>query len=43
MSYPEDTIGNELTLVSNHSDLLALLKNDAPEKYNDSFFETNLF
>ena len=40
MSYPEDTIGNELTLVNNHSDLLALLKNDAPEKYNDSFFET---
>lgn len=40
MSYPEDSVDNEFTLVNNHLDLLALLKNDAPEKYNDSFFET---
>lgn len=40
MSCPEDTVDNELTLVNNHLDLLTLLKNDAPEKYNDSFFET---
>lgn len=40
MSCPEDTVDNELTLVNNHSDLLTILKNDAPEKYNDSFFET---
>lgn len=39
MSYPEDAVDNEFTLVNNHLDLLTLLKNDAPEKYNDSFFE----
>ena len=40
MSYPEDAVDNEFTLVNNHLDLLTLLKNDAPEKYNDSFFES---
>lgn len=40
MSYPEDAVYNEFTLVNNHLDLLALLKNDAPGKFNDSFFET---
>ena len=40
MSYPEDAVDNEFTLVNNHLDLLTLLKNDSPEKYNDSFFET---
>ena len=40
MSYPEDAVDNEFTLVNNHLDLLILLKNNAPEKYNESFFET---
>ena len=40
MSYPEDAVDNEFTLVNNHLDLLTLLKNDTPEKFNDSFFET---
>lgn len=40
MSYPDDAVDNEFTLVNNHFDLLTLLKNDAPEKFNDSFFET---
>lgn len=40
MSYPEDSVDNEFTLVNNHLDLLTLLKNDTPEKFTDSFFET---
>lgn len=40
MSCQEDTADNELTLINNHSDLLTLLKKDAPKKYNNSFFET---
>lgn len=40
MSYLEDVVDNEFTLVNNHLDLLTLLKNDTPDKYDDKFIET---
>lgn len=37
----EDDEGNgEFKVVNNHIDLVSLLEDDAPEKYNDNFFET---
>ena len=37
----EDDEGNgKFTIVNNHIDLVSLLENDTPEKYNEDFFET---
>lgn len=40
MSSLEDAIDDEFTLVNNYLDLLKILNNDIPEKYNDDFFKT---
>ena len=40
MSYQKDVVDGQFNIVNNYHDLVALLKNDSPEKYNDAFFET---
>lgn len=40
MSYQKDVVDGQFNIVNNHHDLVALLKDDSPEKYNDAFFET---
>ena len=40
MSYQKDVVYGQFNIVNNHHDLVALLKDDSPEKYNDAFFET---
>ena len=39
--FEEDNVERQFDIIYNHLDLVILLKNDIPEKYNDSFFETN--
>ena len=38
-SYQKDVVDGQFNIVNNHHDLVALLKDDSPEKYNDDFFE----
>ncbi len=38
-SFKDDTLEGQFDFVDNHSDLALLLKNDMPEKYNESFFD----
>lgn len=40
-SYKENVDEGKVNIVNNHLDLVTLLENDTPEKYNDSFFENN--
>ncbi len=37
--FEDDEIVEKICVVDNHPDIINLLKNDTPEKYNDSFFE----
>lgn len=39
MSYQKDVVDGQFNVLNNRLDLVALLKDDAPKKYNDSFFE----
>ena len=34
-------VNDQFDIIENQADLVMLLKNDTPKKYNDSFFETN--
>ncbi len=38
--FEDDNIDGQFKVVNNHIDLVTLLENDTPEKYNDDFFET---
>lgn len=38
--FEDDNIDGQFKVVNNHIDLVTLLENDTPEKYNDNFFET---
>ena len=37
--FEDDHIDGQFKIVNNHIDLVTLLENDTPEKYNDNFFE----
>ncbi len=39
--FEEDDIDGQFEIISNHIDLIMLLGNNIPEKYDDNFFETN--
>ena len=38
--FEEDDIDGQLEIINNHIDLITLLENNIPEKYDDNFFET---
>ena len=38
--FEDDHIDGQFKIVNNHIDLVTLLENDPPEKYNDNFFES---
>lgn len=38
--FEEDDIDGQFEIINTHTDLVSLLENDTPEKYNDKFFET---
>lgn len=38
--FEDDDIDGQFEIINTHTDLVSLLENDTPEKYNDVFFET---
>lgn len=40
-NYEDNTVDGEFGIIDNYSDLIKLLNDDVPEKYNIAFFENN--